>query len=176
MAPKDFRPPEPVGEPFRGDPKDSVPFLTEGQPLIPLGADEATTPWMNDSAFPTVAQGPPSHSVPTGPPSLRGSSLEQPQFRPPAKPPLDPEAAQTQRMAKIGLASGIASIFFFWPLFGPIAIGLGINAIARGERKIGSWAVATGAAGILIGLIVTILVLTNVVDPDQLLRELQNKK
>jgi hypothetical protein len=175
MSPKEFQPPQPVGEPFRGDPKDPVPFLTEGEPLIPPGADEATTPWMNESAFPAAPQGPPSHSTPTGPPSLSDPAAH-PQFRPPAKLPLDPEAAQTQRMAKIGLASGIASIFFFWPLFGPIAIGLGINAVRRGERKIGTWAISTGAAGILIGLIVTILVLTNVVDPDQLLQELKNQK
>ena len=174
MAPK-FQPPQPQGEPFRGDPKDPVPFLTEGEPLIPQGADEATTPWMNESVFPATPQGPPSHATPTGPPSLSDRPAPL-QFQPTPKPPLSPEEATTLRMAKIGLASGIASIFFFWPLFGPIAIGLGINAIRRGERKIGSWAVSTGAAGILIGLVVTVLVLTNVVDPDQLIENLKNQK
>lgn len=155
MTPKEFVPPKPAGDPYRGDPKDSVPFLTEGAPLIPPGSDEMTTPWMNDSAFPGTPSG-------------------QPQFRPAPKIPLSPEEVQTLRIAKVGLGSGIASIFFFWPLFGPIAVGLGIAAIRRGERKIGTWAVSTGAAGILIGLIVTVLVLTNVVDADQLEENLKN--
>ena len=171
-----FKPPQPVGEPFRGDPKDPLPFVTEGSPDVPAaGVPDAMSPWMTDEAFPSHSHGPP----PQGPPSLnsppQGQPQTRPQFRPQPKPPLDPAIAQRRRVAKIGLGAGIASIVLS-PLLGPIGIALGVMAIRRGERRLGLWAVATGAAGILIGIIVVILVSQGVIDPEQMLRDLKKQQ
>jgi len=173
MSPsRGFKPPEPVGEPFRGNPKDPVPFTTEGAPVLPP-VDDAMTPWMSDSALPSIPQGPPSHA-PTGPPSPSDAN-SRPQFRAPPAVPKDPAKARQQRLGKLGIFAGVASIVIS-PLLGPVAIALGIAAIRRGEIKLGSWAVSTGVAGTLIGIVVAVLVLTGVIDPNQILQNFRNQK
>lgn len=156
MPSKEFQPPEPVGEPFRADPADPAPFATEGSP-----AQFQARP------APAAPQWPPQQLPPQG--------AQQPYFRVPQRPPLSPEQARNQRRAKIGLTLGILSILVS-PAFGPFAIVLGSISIARGERKIGAWALSTGVAGTLIGVVLGILMLAGVVDPDQILQNLREQR
>lgn len=87
-------------------------------------------------------------------------------------PPQPPTAAA--RQARVAFWIGIASIFVFNIFLGPLAIVLGIRAIRNGEKQTGQWAVATGVAGTLIGILVMVLVATGVMPSfDELLRDIR---
>lgn len=158
-----FKPPQPVGEPFRADPSDPVPFPDEQdspRQLPPTAADEQ-------------AAHPPSHTPEYAVPSIPNDGRVRPQFR--AQPQVQKrKAREHERMAKIALAVGIASIVIS-PILGPVAIVMGSMAVKRGEKSIGWWAISTGIAGTVIGIVVAILVATGVIPSfSELLNDIQN--
>ncbi|MGH2906141.1 MAG: hypothetical protein ACRDKI_05165 [Solirubrobacterales bacterium] len=161
---RQFKPPQPVGEPFRADPADPAPFTVEGATAVPM-----PPPSLADAPVPPAPELPAQFRT-------RPQAAAPPQFRPQQpRPQLSPDEARNARLAKIGLALGIASILIS-PLVGPIAIVLGSMSISRGEKKVGAWALSTGVAGTLIGVVVVVLVLTGAIDPDQILQNLRNKQ
>lgn len=146
MADRPYLPPKSVGEPYRADPTDAAPFLTENDkvPTVPV----ETTPLVESPGSPGPPYGhPPSHS-----PEHAGT---QPVFRAPT-----PAATQTpeERFAKTAFWVSIASIFIFNVVLGPIAILMGVIAWRRGEKKLGRLAVVFGAIGLIIGIAFLVLV------------------
>lgn len=157
---KKFVPPAPVGEPYRADPTEPAPFADGTAPA-------------------TFAPAPPLISdVPAGvqTPRVEQDLATRPQFQTRGAQPQAASAPRPpEKMAKIALWVGIASIVIS-PLLGPVAIVMGAVSINRGEKKLGSWALATGVAGTVIGLTVLILVLTGVMpNLDQLLEDIRER-
>lgn len=159
-----YHPPKPVGEPFRADPNDPVPF-----------PDEHESP----RQLPTIAEPVPVTPDLGMPPVPNDGRAVRPQFRQPnaagqAKPKRVMRAHE--KAAKIALAVGIASLVIS-PVLGPIAIVLGAKAIKNGEKNIGWWAISAGIAGTVIGIVFAILVLTGVMPSfSELLDQYRNKQ
>lgn len=162
MAPREFRPPEPIGEPFRGDPQAPAPF-----------SDDAQSNW---SSTPTVPQGgPPSLGQPPSLAAPETPAQTQPQFQRPEQ--RQSELSPDQRFARIAVWVGVASIFVFNLVLGPVAIALGISAIRRGERSSGKLTVILGAIGTLVGVVFLVLVAAGVLpNIDQMLKDLQKPR
>ncbi len=168
---REYRAPEPVGEPFRADPADSAPFSTESDTLPTARRADA---WQAQEAY----GHPPSHSPeyqqgvhPSGGetgPSFRQSSEVQRTM-----PPLTAEA----RFARIAFWTGIASIFVFNIVIGPIAVVMGALSIRKGEKRLGQLAMLFGALGTLIGIVLLILVAQGVLPTvDEMLKDLRNAR
>jgi hypothetical protein len=146
---RELVPPAPLGEPYRADPSDPAPFQTTSQPKP-------------EGAIGGLHGGRPG--LPIG--------QEQP-LSPPAPVARTPE----QKFARTALGVGIASIFIFNLLLGPIAIVLGILAIRRGELETGRRAALFGALGILVGAIIIFLAAQGIIPSmDQLMKDLENRK
>jgi hypothetical protein len=166
----DYVPPKPVGEPFRADPSDPPPFARERAQGAVVQAD-APMSWTSDTAAPNTLQSPPER--PPSPAELR-ELAQKPQFQQPPRSTGRARMDPNERLAKLGLGAGIASIVLS-PIFGPIAIVLGSIALGRGQKRIGAWALASGIAGTLIGVVGVLLVVLGIIDPHELIRRLQNK-
>lgn len=168
---KEFQPPQPVGEPYRADPADPFPFPTEAD------APPRHEPPSDLPAVPRWSH-PPTHSqgIPGAVPPVDGGADSRPQFRQPGDvPPGSPGTPiPVSRQARVALWIGIASIFVFNIFLGPMAIVLGIRAVKNGEKQTGQWAIATGIAGTLIGILVMVLVATGVMPSlDEMLKDLR---
>ncbi len=168
---REYRAPEPVGEPYRADPADGAPFSTESDPVPTVSPAEA---WQPQEAY----GHPPSHSPEyqqgsrpargeTGPSFRQSSELQR------TLPPLTEEA----RFARIAFWTGIASIFVFNIVLGPIAVVMGAMAIRKGEKRLGQLAVLFGALGTLIGIVLLILVAQGVLPTlDEMLKDIRNAR
>ncbi len=163
-----FLPPEPVGEPFHGDPSDPNPFLTEGEtPAAPSALQPGSMP---------VPGHPPTHSSPEaiypGSAPQPRQQAQQGQFRQPQSAPVDP----VERFARTAVWVGVASIFIFNVIFGPIAVVMGAMAIQRGQKEKGWLAVGLGVLGTVIGIVVLVLVSTGVMPSwDEMIDDLRNR-
>lgn len=159
-----FQPPAPHGEPYRADPSDPAPFLTEHDkvPVVPVEREVPTEAMLGYGQ-------PPTHSNPqqTGPTFTQpGTSKTQGQA-PPSTP--------NERFARNAFWAGIASIFVFNVVLGPIAIIMGTLAIVRGEKRLGQLAILFGVIGTVIGVALLVLVAEGVIPSfDQLLRDVRN--
>jgi hypothetical protein len=155
-----FRPPEPVGEPYRADPADPAPFLGEHDSVPAVPVEHA----------PVAPAGPPFGHPPTHSPDPGGAG---PVFRRPS-PPARP-ATPEERFARTAFWVGVASIFVFNVVIGPIAMVLGLMAIRRGERRLGTLAIICGAAGTAIGVLLLVLVSRGVLPTfDEMMRDIRN--
>jgi lipopolysaccharide export LptBFGC system permease protein LptF len=144
-----FRPPTPVGEPFRGDPDDAAPFPTEGSAPVAAVLVPAAIP-----AFAAASDVAPAVSV-------------RPIFRRPNAATETPD----RRSARAALAIGLISLLVLPLALGPLAIVLGVRSMRRGERRLGVWAIAAGAAGTVLGIVGVILWATGVLpNLDELLK------
>lgn len=136
---RELRPPEPVGEPYRGDPGSGVPFPKEGD--FPGG----------HVALPQ----PPEREVPL------------------VRAPNDPVTPE-QRFARAALWLGVASIFIFSVVIGPIAFVMGLLAIRNGEVRTGKIAAACGLLGTFIGVLLLVLVQAGILPSvDEMIKELK---
>lgn len=171
---REFKPPEPVGEPFRADPKDPPPFSAGGErvgssagteaaaPSVPVGPPVAGPPWGH----------PPTHS-PTDLPRYGGPDGQPSGARPPQQPlPWTPD----ERFARTAMWVGVASIFIFNVVLGPIAMALGVSAMRRGQREMGGRALLLGAVGTVLGILLLVLSAVGVLPSfDDLLRDLRRQ-
>lgn len=88
------------------------------------------------------------------PPSNPGA----PVFTPPAAhAPTDADVKRAESYAKIALGVAIASLFVAGPILGPIGIVMGAKSIKRGQGKLGGWAIAAGAAGTILSIVLIVL-------------------
>ncbi|MFY9487326.1 MAG: hypothetical protein WAP35_01325 [Solirubrobacterales bacterium] len=166
---KRYMPPAPQETPFRGDPGDPVPFITDRQ-LGELPIDPEPLPYQLPPEGATAGE------IPWGAGATRPQQPvpgDAPVFQRPAAGPLTAASTSNdQRSARIAVGVGIASIFVMNLILGPIAIVLGARAAKRGERKLGTLAISTGAAGTVIGIVVLILWLAGVLPSlDEMLNE-----
>lgn len=143
-----LRPPEPIGEPYQGDPGAPSPFAREGEVL-------------------QSARTPPTTEPPVGTASPGGRAGAGSAF------PSTPE----QRFARTALWLGIASVFIFNLVIGPVAIVMGVIAIRRGERRTGRLALLCGALGTFIGILLLVLVSAGVLPSvDEMLEDLRSRR
>lgn len=155
-----YEAPKAVGEPFRADPSDAAPFLTENDkvPVVPVEPASATP-------TPGAPLGhPPTHSAqPAG---------NQPLFRAPTPATqLTPEA----RFARTALWVSVVSIFIFNIILGPIAIVMGVIAMRRGEKKQGRLAIIFGAIGTIVGVVFLVLAGLGVIPSvDEMIDDIRN--
>ncbi|MFY9265664.1 MAG: hypothetical protein WAO61_09610 [Solirubrobacterales bacterium] len=151
-AENSYSAPRPEQTPFRGDPRDPVPFITDRQ-LGDLPRDP------RPAAYVLPQDGATAGEIPlTGPASAsRGDRSAEP-----AAGRLIAASPDDRRPARVALVIGVLSILVFNLILGPIAVALGLKAIRRGEAKLGLWALSTGVAGTAIGIAVVILWLTGV--------------
>lgn len=160
-----FVPPAPVGAPYRSDPADPAPFLTDADsvPVVPVDPppyrEPAELPKHEDDA-PRTEYGAP------------------PMFQPPGKTPAQKAATLTPeaRFARTSLWVGVASIFVFNIVLGPIAIIMGTMAIRRGEKHQGRLAIIFGVIGTTIGVLLLVLSSMGVIPTvDEMLDDLRNR-
>lgn len=145
-----FRPPRPVGEPFRGDSRDAAPFPTERSARA-SGLVPAVNPAFAVAAGPVFAP----------------AVAKRPIFTRPNAAGETPD----RRAARAALALGLVSLLVLPVVLGPVAIVLGIRAIRGGERRLGAWAVSAGVAGTVLGIVGVILWATGVLpNLDELLK------
>ncbi|MGK2878080.1 MAG: hypothetical protein ACSLFF_05835 [Solirubrobacterales bacterium] len=143
---KHYEPPPSVGEPFRADPSGPAPFLTDSEqvPVVPVESapyrEPADLPKHDDDAPRTEYGAPP---------------MFQPSGKTPAQKaaPMRPEA----RFARTAMWVGVASIFVFNIVLGPIAVIMGVMALRRGEQRQGRLAIIFGAVGTTIGVLLLVL-------------------
>jgi hypothetical protein len=140
-----FKPPSPVGKPYRGDPSDPAPFVTDRE-LAAAGVPAASL------AHLPVGSGPPSFSAGQSP--ARPLPPGSPVFRKPEQAFPD----QNLKFARIAVGVSIASLLAFGVILGPIGIAMGIVSFRRGQRQLGAWAIAAGAAGTIISIVTIVLV------------------
>lgn len=167
---REYLPPEPEAEPYRGDPRAAVPFPTEGAAPAALPVDPNVPPVrIGDQITPPRANG-------SGPqPQFYRPGESPPQSIPP-RPQLTDEQRSAERYGKIAFGFGIASLVIT-PILAPIAIVMGVAAIRRGQVKLGRWAIGTGIAGIVLGLILLALISAGVMPTfDEMLDEIRNAR
>lgn len=163
---KNYEPPPAVGEPFRADPTGPAPFLTDSEqvPVVPVEPapyrEPADLPKHEDDA-PRTEYGAPPMFQPTGKTPAQKAAM------------LTPEA----RFARTAMWVGVASIFIFNVVLGPIAVVMGIMAMRRGEKRQGRLAVIFGAVGTTIGVLLLVLSSLGVIPTvDEMLKDLRNAR
>lgn len=146
-------PPAPVGEPYRADPRDPAPF-EYGDPAPPR-------------SLPTLGTAPQPYQR-----ELRAGQS------PPATSFVQPRAlGPDEKFARTAMRIGIASIFVFNLVLGPLAILLGASALRRGQRRTGWQAIWLGAGGTLIGVVALVLLATGVIPPlEELIEDLRRER
>lgn len=164
MAPdRPFEAPKSVGEPFRADPSDAAPFLTEHDnvPAVPV-----------DSSSILDAPAPPLGSPPSHADQPEGS---QPVFRTPAGggSRAAQQSSPEERFAKVAMWVGVASIFIFQLILGTVAVFMGVSAYRRGQKQHGRLAIIFGGIGIVLGITTLVLVSTGVLDVEAFERRLR---
>jgi hypothetical protein len=168
-----FRPPEPVGTPYKGDPDAPFPFETEA-----AGAPQQEPPPFPYGPPPPAAR--PSDAQSAPPPGF-GTTPEQQRMM------LPPEYTQQRmrstnvnvdrRKALTAFWVSVVSLFFFGVAIGPIGVVLGVRAVRGGERTLGWWAIVLGSLGFISSAALIVLVSTGVIDdPLESLRNMENSK
>lgn len=174
FAEREYRAPEPVGEPFRADPADGVPFTTEsgGVPAAPVAPPADA--WQAQAAL----GHPPSHSPEYGQGPALPPGGSGPQFRQSSEMQRSATALSAEaKFARTAFWIGIASLFVFNIVLGPIAVVMGAMAIRKGEKQMGWLAILFGALGTLIGIVVLVLVAEGVLPTvDEMLDDLRKAR
>lgn len=151
---REFVPPTPVGEPYRADPSDAAPFVSESPGGVAPSAGLPTQPPVGQSPYYGPDRG----------------------LQPPIAPssaPLTPE----ERFARTAFWTGVASIFIFNVVLGPIAIVMGLLAIRRGQRQKGRSAALLGLVGTVLGAALLVLAANGVIpDVNELLEDMRTKQ
>lgn len=81
------------------------------------------------------------------------------------------------RQARIAVWVGVASIFLFNVILGPLAVVFGALSMRRGERRLGRMAVILGVIGTVVGILLLVLVSNGVLpDFEEMLREMKRTK
>lgn len=161
-----FVPPAPIGTPYRSDPADPAPFLTDQDPVVAVPVEPA--PYVQPTGLPQHEEDAPRTEY--GAPPM----FEKPGKGPnkSAAEPLSPEA----RFARTAMWVGVASIFVFNVVVGPIAIIMGIMAIRRGEKQQGRLAIIYGAIGTAIGVALLVLSAAGVIPTvDEMINDIRNR-
>jgi len=163
-----FVPPAPVGTPYRSDPADPAPFLTDTDsvPVVPVEPapyrEPANLP-KHDDDDPRTEYGAPPMFQPSGQKSANAASAG----------PLSPD----QKYARAAFWVGIASLIALGIVLGPIAIFMGVTAIKRGEKETGRRAVILGIVGALINAVGIILSALGIIPPlNEMIDQLRNNK
>jgi hypothetical protein len=87
------------------------------------------------------------------------------------RPPITPEL----RFARTALWVGVASIFVFNIVIGPVAVFMGIIARRRGEQRLGRLAIIFGAIGTLVGILLLTLSAAGVIPSvDEMWNDIRN--
>jgi uncharacterized membrane protein len=170
-AEKGYKAPASVGEPFRADPSDPAPFLTDNDtvPMVPVEQSQQPSA-LSD---PPLAH-PPSHSPEYGGPTPGTPSFLRPGESAPQK--ITPPSAE-ERFGRTALWVGVASIFVFNIFLGPIAIAMGIMAIRRGEKHNGRLAILWGAVGTIVGVVIIVLASMGVIPSfDEMVNDIRNRQ
>jgi hypothetical protein len=162
-----FVPPAPVGTPYRSDPADPAPFLnaSDSVPVVPVEA----APYIEPTGLPQHAEDAP-----------RTEYGAPPMFQPPGKsaiqgPPVP--LTDDQRFARNAFWFGIASLFLFQVVMGPVAIVLGIMSRRRGELEMGKRTIILGLVAIAIGVLSIVLTVLGVIPPaNELWDKIRNPK
>jgi hypothetical protein len=168
MAKDRFVPPAPVGSPYRSDPSDPAPFLTDDVtvPVVPV----EPAPYVEPTGLPQHEEDAP-----------RTEYGAPPMFQPPGKSKSSnqvPAVALTpeQRFGRTALWVGVASIFIFNVVIGPIAVIMGVMAIRRGEKHNGRLAIITGLIGTAIGVTLLVLSAAGVIPTvDEMINDIRNR-
>lgn len=154
-----FRPPTPVGDPYRADPHDAplFPFEGSGEPA-PSSTPSVSVPYVLPERGVTAGQIPPSPTYAEAQ-ARQGEAPRAPVFARPGELPGASVVPQTtvERKARNAFLIGVASLLILHIPLGPIAIVMGVKAYRAGERRNGAWAIGTGVGGTLIGIIGVIL-------------------
>lgn len=141
-------PPTPLGEPFRARPEADIPFERE------TPGEERRR--LIEGAWVGPTDGPQARAVPL-----------------PQLAPSEPASPAEQR-ARWALWVGVASIFVFNVVLGPLAMILGAQSMRRGQRELGRRALIFGALGTVIGIAVLTLVALGVMpSTEELLKRLR---
>jgi hypothetical protein len=170
---KGYQAPPSVGEPFRADPSDPAPFLTDNDsvPTVPVEPGPYPAPQTDPPAG-----HPPSHSPEYGGPTP-GDAPRAPSFRRPGEgaPQKLPAPSAEERFGRTALWVGVASIFVFNIILGPIAIIMGVMAIQRGEQHNGRLAILWGAVGTIVGVAIIVLASMGVIPSfDEMVNDIRN--
>jgi hypothetical protein len=159
-----FVPPAPVGAPYRSDPADPAPFQTENDvvPVVPV----ESAPYVQPTGLPQHAEDAPRTEYgapPMGQPPSSGAK-QVPTLA------LSPEA----RFARTALWVGVASIFIFNVVLGPVAVIMGVMAMRRGEKRQGKLAIIFGIVGTTIGVALLVLSSMGVIPTvDEMFRDIR---
>lgn len=151
MTDERFVPPTPIGTPYRSDPSDPAPFLTDNDsvPVVPVEPVEPA-PYVEPTGLPQHEEDAPRTEY-GAPPMFQPAGKKSSSQTPVA--PLSPEA----RFARTAMWVGVASIFVFNVVVGPIAVIMGVMAIRRGEKQQGRLAIIFGLVGTAIGVLLLVL-------------------
>lgn len=154
-----YRPPAPVGDPYRADPRDEplFPFEGSGEPA-PSSAPPVAAPYVLPEGGVVAGQIPPSPTYAEAQ-ARQAEAPQPPVFARPGELPGASAAPQTavERKARNAFLIGVASLLILHIPLGPIAIVMGVKAYRAGERRNGAWAIGTGVGGTLIGILGVIL-------------------
>lgn len=166
-----YVPPAPVGTPYRSDPADPAPFLTDNDsvpvvpvvPVEPAPYIEPTGLPQHEEDAPRTEYGAPPMFQPSGKKSASQASAV----------PLSPEA----RFSRTAMWIGVASIFILNIVIGPIAVVMGVIAIRRGEKRQGRLAIIFGLIGTTLGVLLIVLSSMGVIPTvDEMLNDIRNRK
>ena len=157
---REYLPPAAEADPYRGDPRESSPFPTEGAAPAALPVDPHLPPIRVGARVEPPREGPPQFY----------KSGEAPSAAIPPRPKTQDEQS-AERYGKFAFGFGIASLVIN-PIFSPIAIVLGVIAMRRGQERLGRWAIGTGVAGLVIGTILVVLVSAGVINVDEMYQQM----
>ncbi|MBJ7355292.1 MAG: hypothetical protein JHC98_10760 [Thermoleophilaceae bacterium] len=161
-----FIPPAPIGTPYRSDPSDPAPFPTEGETVPAVPVEPA--PYVQPTGLPQHEEDAPRTEY-GAPPMFEKPGRSGKQS---SATPLSPEA----RFARTAMWVGVASIFVFNIVIGPIAVIMGVMAIRRGEKQQGRLAIIYGVIGTAIGVALLVLSAAGVIPTfDEMLDDIRNR-
>jgi hypothetical protein len=162
---REYLPPVPEAEPYRADPRADAPFPTEGAapPAVPV-----------DPNLPPIRVG----AQVEPPRDLQPQFYRQGEAPPaviPARPPVTEDERAAQRYGRIAVGFGVASLLIN-PIISPIAIVMGVVAYRRGQHFLGRWAIGTGVAAAILGIVMAILIAAGVLPTfSEMLDDLRNR-
>jgi hypothetical protein len=150
-----FVPPAPVGTPYRSDPADPAPFLTDNDSVPGVPVEPA--PYVEPTGLPQHGEDAPRTEYGAPPMSQPSGKSATPRV-------LVPMTAE-QKYARNAFWVAIASIFVFNIVLGPIAIYMGITARRKGQEELGKRAILIGVIGTIIGIVAIALSAMGVIPP-----------
>jgi hypothetical protein len=152
-----FVPPAPIGTPYRSDPADPAPFLTDSDPVPGVPVEPAPAPYIEPTGLPQHAESAPRTEYGAPP-------MEQPHGKPVVPLVIEPLTPE-QKYARIAFWVAIASIFVFNIVLGPIAVFMGFAARKKGQEELGKRAILIGVIGTVIGIVAIVLAALGVIPP-----------